>query len=443
MMDNFENLISNKDDNAIALQDYNEKITYGELKEKVYSLSNLLKEKSNLKHYRVLFSEKPSILLSLAYLSVVCSGGVAFFLPPNSENICDFIDEYEIDLVVTEQKLTNDYIVPLADFICLNFVFKKKRKRINVFDACTAFFTSGTLGKSKCVLLSQKNLCENVRAGASMIQYSSEDVHLNILPYHHAYGITCSLLTTLYSGGTLCFGESVATFFKDLKIFNPTFIQTVPMILQSLIAYAKNNEIKLNKILSGGAHTPPEIIQGFREIGVSVYSCYGMTECSPGIACNDGNINKDLSVGKLLQCNKVKFIDDEICLLGTNVMVGYFGCGRHKGWFATGDCGYIDSDGYLYLTGRKNGSIKLSNGEKLFPEQVEDVANKYAGIIESKATLKESGVFLEIYTGANTIDVMQLNDYLVKMLPFSVKIKKIVVVPNEFSKTSIMKIRRV
>lgn len=441
MIQSLNDLISNRDDNAIALKDYNIELNYGKLKKTVFDLSKLLQRKYNSRRYRVLFAEAPSILLSIAYLSVVSSGGLAFFSNPVDSNILDIAKKYEIDVVVTENDNLNGF-VSILDFINMNFTPNYTYKKINDFNACTAFFTSGTSGEAKCVLLSEKNLCENVIAGCSMLEYSPSDIHLNILPFYHAYGITCSLLAPLYSGGTLCFGESVATFFRDLNIFKPTFIQTVPMVLQTILAYSQNHKMSIYKILSGGANTPAELINAFRKIGIQVYSCYGMTECSPCISCNDGNISKDSSVGKLLSCNQIKFLDEEIFLCGTNIMLGYFGEEKQGDWFQTGDCGYMDKDGYLYLTGRKNGCVKLQNGEKLFPEQIENIANMFSGVVESRATLNYSSFILEIFVQENTVDLYSLENFIYKNLSVSIKLDKIIIVPHAFPRTSTMKIRR-
>ena len=423
----------------VAFKNENIVVSYGNLLNSVEMISRRLAEILCGKKGRFLFLENPSIELSIAYLSLVNAGALCFFLPPNSDNIEELEKKYEIDVVVSEEIKENR--ISLNQLLNLDFSFYYSNKNVDVYESCTAFFTSGTSGEPKCVLLSEKNLCSNVVAGCKELEYSSKDVHLCTLPFYHAYGITCTLLAPLYTGGTLCFGKSIATFFKDLKIFKPTFIQTVPMILKSMLAYQKNNFITVKKILSGGANTPKELIEEFRRLGVAVYSCYGMTECSPCISCNDNRPDKDCSVGRVLCCNNIKIIDDEILLNGTNIMIGYYGEERINGWFKTGDCGYLDDEGYLYLTGRKTGCFKLSNGEKVYLEEIENVVNKFPNIIESRASCTNDSIIIEIFALEQLI-TDKIKSFIESEFNHSIVIKKIIQVEKEFPKTSIMKIKR-
>lgn len=102
----------------------------------------------------------------------------------------------------------------------------------------------------------------------------------------------------------------------------------------------------------------------------------------------------------------------------------------------------MDKDGYLYLTGRKNGCVKLQNGEKLFPEQIENIANMFSGVVESRATLNYSSFILEIFVQENTVDLYSLENFIYKNLSVSIKLDKIIIVPHAFPRTSTMKIRR-
>ena len=432
-------LYSKNNPDSIAFKTYETDVTYGELISKIDIFTKKYKNLFYDKKIRILFLEHPSIDLSIAYLSLVNVGAVCFFLHPNIEEVDKYVEKYEIDIVISEKPTKTS--ITLNELLNSSFKFSIKTKRIEVYDACTAFFTSGTSGEPKCVLLSEKNFCTNVISGYKKIEYLQNDIHLCLLPFYHAYGITCSLLGPLYSGGLICFGKSIGTILSDINIFKPTFIQTVPMILRSLLAYQSSNPISIKKILSGGAYTPVELIDEFRKRGIAVYSCYGMTECSPCISCNDNKKDKDASVGKLLNCNDIMFVDDEIFLKGTNVMIGYFGEEKIKDWFPTGDCGYIDNDGYLYLTGRKNGCIKLANGEKIYPEEIEKIANKYPNVVESRLRYINQNILLEVFA----LEKLQVDDiklFVETELNHSIVIEKVIQVVNELPKTTTMKIRR-
>ena len=152
---------------------------------------------------------------------------------------------------------------------------------------------------------------------------------------------------------------------------------------------------QLKYIISGGAPLSPAVSKGFTDLGIEIYQGYGLTETSPVLAAeNKGHIRAG-SIGRPLPAVKVEFMDKdedgmgELCAKAPNVMIGYYNNEELTnevivdGWFHTGDLGYMDKDGYIFLTGRKKDMIVLKNGKKAFPEEIEILLNKIPGVMDS------------------------------------------------------------
>lgn len=258
---------------------------------------------------------------------------------------------------------------------------------------CAILFTSGTTGKSKGVMLSHKNLTDN--ALCMDVPYNGEnDVVMTVLPIHHAYCFTCDILQGLHIGVPVCINDSLMHLTKNLAAFKPTIMLLVPMIVESVYrqiqAAAKAKKIppqavaqavsggRLRIIFSGGAYLDPALAKAYQDLGIRLLQGYGMTECAPRIAANSENQNKDGSVGHLVKGCQVRIVDHEIWAKSDSVMLGYYQDPENTaetledGWLRTGDLGYLDEDGFLFLTGRKKNLIILSNGENVSPEELEN-----------------------------------------------------------------------
>jgi long-chain acyl-CoA synthetase len=156
---------------------------------------------------------------------------------------------------------------------------------------------------------------------------------------------------------------------------------------------------RLCKIISGGAPLNPNIAEKFEEFGITICEGYGITECSPLISVNPYYANKHGSVGTAVNCctvrinpegvNEQGYTEGEIEVKGDNVMLGYYKnpeataeAFTEDGWFRTGDVGYIDEDGYIYITGRKKSVIVLENGKNVFPEEIEEYLGNLSTVAE-------------------------------------------------------------
>ncbi|MDD5017718.1 MAG: AMP-binding protein [Eubacteriales bacterium] len=293
---------------------------------------------------------------------------------------------------------------------------------------CAILFTSGTTGKSKGVMLSHHNLASNATAAAGLIQYAQDDVLLSVLPIHHSYENMCGLFGSICFGAANAFCESIKILPACLALFRPTLMVLVPLYVETFYKriwegakkQGKEKKLKfgiflgnllaavgidirdkllhevraffggrLKTVICGGAYLNPELVKGFRSLGVMILQGYGITECSPIISANKRNRHKDTSVGWLASCCEVR-VDEmgEIQVRGDNVMKGYLDdeggtAAAFEGeWFKTGDIGHVGKDGFLYVTGRCKNLIVLKNGKNIMPDEIEYLLGKSTLIAE-------------------------------------------------------------
>ena len=299
-------------------------------------------------------------------------------------------------------------------------------------------FTSGTTGTSKCVMLSERNIVSTVNAAAETVDFSANDRTVSVLPIHHTYELAI-MITSLNYGMNIAINDSLKRVLKNFALFEPTGLILVPLFVTTMhkkiwdVAKKGGKEgiLKiltkishtlrelnfdfrkplfksvnkafgghLQKIICGGAPLNPEVADVFSEFGIDVYEGYGITECSPLIAVNPYFAPKRGSVGPTVpSCvaridvdhrNDKGFGEGEIQVKGSNVMLGYYKnpeataeAFTEDGWFCTGDIGYMDNDGYIFITGRKKFVIVLENGKNVFPEEIEEYIANQCSVAES------------------------------------------------------------
>jgi long-chain acyl-CoA synthetase len=186
-------------------------------------------------------------------------------------------------------------------------------------------------------------------------------------------------------------------------------------ILPKKLVAAKVFGGNLTTVFSGGAHLDPFYIDKFKEYGVDIYQGYGMSECSPVISSNTPLANKPGSVGKILKNASVKIENGEILVKSSSVMAGYYKMPDETketlegGWLHTGDKGYVDEDGYLFINGRVKNLIILSNGENISPEEIENKLSLYPLIDEVVVTGDGNGLTARIYPDQDLIIKKKMN----------------------------------
>ena len=295
-------------------------------------------------------------------------------------------------------------------------------------------FTSGTTSISKAVALSQSNICEDIYALAQMTDIRKDDTFLSFLPLHHTFESTCTFLYGTFSGITVAFCDGLKYVQKNLAEFKVTGFVCVPLMLEIMYKKIKkgieeqgktklvatiskisngllkmgidirrkvfkqildNLGGKLRILIAGGAAMSKDAIQGFLDLGINLLQGYGLTETSPVVAGENDKCKRCGSVGFPLPGINVK-IDNpdkdgigEIAVQAPTVMLEYVDNPEatnevlKDNWFYTGDLGYFDKDGFLFITGRKKDVIVLKNGKNIFPEEIEILINKLPYVSES------------------------------------------------------------
>ena len=292
-------------------------------------------------------------------------------------------------------------------------------------------FTSGTTSKSKAVMLSQKNIASNIYAMQKVEDIRSTDSNLAFLPMHHIFGSTC-LILMLACGVKTSFPDGLRYVAQNLKEYEVSIFVGVPLLVEAI--YNKvvkeidkqgktkliKNAIKISNfllkfhidirrkifkqlidqlggkmrfVISGGAPLDPKIQKGFIDLGIDMVQGYGLTETSPVIAAENMYKSRNGSIGVPMENVTVEIINKdengigELRVKGPNVMLGYYENEEETnkvlkdGWFYTGDLGYIDKDGFIFITGRQKNMIVLKNGKKIFPEEIETLVNRI-GLVE-------------------------------------------------------------
>ncbi|MCD7824613.1 MAG: AMP-binding protein [Clostridiaceae bacterium] len=339
-------------------------------------------------------------------------------------------------------------------------------------DIATIIFTSGTTGKSKGVMLTQNNLATNV----SSVDYWSEPgtVLLSVLPIHHAFCLVMDWLKGFSLGTTICINDSLLHMVRNMSVFKPEVMLMVPLMIETIYkrltaadpAIPKNILAEkvfggnLKIIFTGGAHLDPYYIDQFAEYGVDVLEGYGMSECSPVISSNTPKDHKAGSIGKPLSNVEVAFEDGEILVKGTSVMKGYYKMPEETaqtlkdGWLHTGDKGYMDEDGFLFINGRVKNLIILSNGENISPEEIENKIALGELVGEVIVTGENNGLTARIYPEQEAVAAKGLDEEAVrkelqefldqynKNQPTYRQITGLVVRKNPFIRSSTKKIKR-
>ena len=291
-------------------------------------------------------------------------------------------------------------------------------------------FTSGTTSKSKAVMLSQRNVAMDICIMKRVEGFDNTDVNLQFLPLHHMFG-SSGILIFLASGCANAFPDGLRYVQANMKEYKVSIFVGVPALIEAI--YKKldkgiaekgmtktvkalrkltnpfGQKVKrkvfksiidelggsLRVIISGAASLEYNIDKFFNEIGIRLVQGYGLTETAPVIAAENDRYKKKGSVGFPMNHIEVKIVDKdeqgigEIVAKGPITMLGYYENEEETnkvlkdGWFYTGDYGYIDREGYVFITGRKKNMIVLKNGKKIFPEEVEELINKIDLVKES------------------------------------------------------------
>ncbi len=413
------------------------------------------------------------------------------------------------DSVFSEKVITIDTLIEMGktalDEGCTDYI----NTELEMEKMSALLFTSGTTGTSKGVMLSHKNLTAATNASVLSMSYDDRNTFVSVLPPHHSYELTCGHLAIMDIGGQILINDSLKRVMKNFQSFKPNALMLVPLFVETMhkriweevrkkgmekqlrllmklnsamLTFRIDVRSKLFKqvigafggnlksIVCGGAPLSPDLIKDFYAFGITVLEGYGITECAPLVAVNSPGKVRFHSVGTpVYGCTvKIDKTDDEetgeILVKGDNVMLGYYKNPEataevftEDGWFRTGDIGYMDEDGYIFITGRKKNVIILSNGKNVFPEELEEHLASIPTILETVVLTRENEAGeqtitavvvpnMEMFTDKTKeeihADIKASVNNVNKTLPSFKQIRKIEVRYEPFERTTSKKIQR-
>ena len=348
-------------------------------------------------------------------------------------------------------------------------------KKIDVLRLSLLVFTSGTTGKGKGVMLSQRAILSDMADAIQYIDFSDKTV--GVLPPHHTFGSSVIITGHASIGAEVYISGGLKYITNELKAEKPGHLVLVPLYLETfyrkILANIKSQgkeklvfrmmkisnflrkigidlrkkffgQIRaafggeLKTVISGGAPLNKEIVDFFDGIGITTLNGYGITECAPIIAVNHSKKNRPGSVGPALLIDDVKLDnpnedgEGEILVKGSNVMLGYYkdedataAAIDTDGYFHTGDIGKFGPDGEIYITGRIKNLIILSNGKNVYPEEIENEFVSAPGVLDivvyegqSKRGLAYNTIVAEVYPDADYVSKNGIEDVKAHLQPY-------------------------
>lgn len=408
-------------------------------------------------------------------------------------------------IITIDKKIEGyDFVDDLIDMGKSMKTNKFLQLKIDPNKTCKMLFTSGTTGANKCVQLSQTNIVQNIHNYLDFYPYSKrEKTSMSILPFHHSTEVNTHVYPKLASGILVYVCDSIKNFWRYLKILKPNETTVVPMIANAIYKniYLNNPDKKtfekklrkhkflkhfgidksqkifakefeflggnLSNLNVGGAPLNSEVAKKLYEIGIIMRNGYGITECGPLVSINARIFEDAESMGPACPRLDIKLCNEnngigELCVRGKSVSCGYFEDQEatnlvfdDEGYFHTGDLVSVDSQGRLFLKGRSNNVIVLSNGKNVFPEEIEhkieetlpyikEVVVYDAEILIGKQLQNVlcAGVFIEDKNLYDREKLKQDFKNLNEQISTYKRIAYLDILEDEFEKTSSKKIKR-
>ena len=501
-------LKSSPDSNAFSFSQGKEVITKttNEFANDINSLGTFLLSKGHKRHHIAIIGEN-SYEWIVSFMAIVNGGNIA--VPVDKEysaaEISQLIQKSDCNAVIVSKgysDLVENIGLPIygmGDFSAFlsegqTLIENGNREfvdyEIRPEQLAAIFFTSGTTGSSKGVMLSHKNMAADINFACK--NFVLEGDTLAVLPFHHTFGLITAIFKVFHYGKCTHINKSLKRIKQDIAIAKPQTIFMVPLFVETfykqIIETAKNSgqlsklergvkisdlllklgiDIRrklfgtvlnafggnLEYIICGGAPLDVKYVKAFRSWGVSILNGYGITECSPVVSVNRNHYWRDGSVGQVLNGSDVIIADDgEVIVKGDNVMLGYYKDEQatsevlKDGRYHTGDLGKIDDDGFLFLTGRKKNLIILSNGENVSPEEIEARILRYDTVCETVVYEDGGQIVAEIFPTEEHIGDRAHFDSLIKQVnegqPKFKQVNTVRLRDSEFPKNTTKKIIR-
>ena len=556
----FYNSIKNYSDKEFILEKFDPKgkyteISYKKFGEDVIGFGTALSRKLNVgSDTRVLIISETTYDWYVSYMTMLCGNGIAIptdkELPDNElenvvrrskadiiiysnkkeesikkimENVPEvkyFINMYS-DESINGKIVGMEYLLEEGKALVKNGDDSYNKILIEPDEFKVLLFTSGTTSNSKGVMLSSRNLAENVNAVSAYVKLTPKDRMFSVLPLHHTYESTIGFIVPMANGCSIAVCEGLKHLVANLQETNPTLLLAVPLLIENLYKKINKNIKKAKKdtlvnsmmhitnalklvgvdikrkvfgeihqtlggnlriIVSAAAPIDAKIGKWLEDLGISFLQGYGLTETAPISALTPEFQPKIGSAGKPIFKAKVK-IDNpnekgegEVLINTPTLMLGYYEDKEAteeaidivdgERWFHSGDIGYLDKDGFIYITGRNKNVIVTQNGKNIYPEEIELMLSDVQEIKECMVYGKKAGEEKENKELIITVKVIpnyeeierlhgkELNEEEIreiiwnrikevnKKLTSYKAIKNLEIKHDEFEKTTTMKIKR-
>jgi long-chain acyl-CoA synthetase len=502
-----------------------QKWNYKELASRIISLANEIKSRNIAKGDRVAIYGHYNPEWVVAYLAIQFAGAIGVPLDNRltDREVNHFLNNSGSKILfASEDLLTREIEIstPLKMPDKISKIDGFSLPQLSLDDPALILYTSGTTGSPKGVVLTQKNLSSNVEMLRQTIDFNPTDVFYSLLPLNHVFSQTVNILCPFFIGSAVTLARSLKSkeIKEDCMKTRPTIFAVVPLVLEKFIKGIEKeisnlppvkkvlfgtlngigtllHKIKkgsgsflystirkktgldnLKLLVPGSAALPSWVSKRFEKWGFPLIQGYGLTETSPVVAVNPPQAPKNESVGLPLLGLDVKILNPgekgigEIAVKGDSVFKGFWKNEEATAevfegkWFKTGDMGYIDSDGYLYITGRKKSVIVTKGGKNIYPEEIESYLSESAlieeilvlyqtnpntGTKELVAVIYPNYEELDIYCEKHKIkekDPHKILTGLVKKLNKDLtdfkRIRRVKIRDEEFPKTTTRKIKR-
>ena len=424
--------------------------TYRDLYNETNLLANYFNSKYGVNKHIAIMGEN-SYNWIVMFIAIILSGNVVVIIDKDSDikKTKELLKTTDTKIIYYSEKYCNHVkeikFIKQLTMDSIESYLDEGAKKINKYKIdddkpAAIFFTSGTTGSNKAVVLTQKSMAADLY-GASSLYYPHGDV-VGFLPFHHAFGLITGIIMPIYYGKEVFINSSLKNILTDFQENKPAIVFVVPLFVETFYKQiwqtarkqhkekalrvglrVSNTLLKagidvrhkffkniheqfggnLKHMICGGAFLDKKYVKWFRSIGIDILNGYGITECSPVVSVNRNDFYRDGSIGVPCRGVEVDIIDNEICVKGDIVMKEYYKDKKatnsviYDGYFHTGDLGYIDKDGFIFINGRKKNIIILSNGENISPEPIENELLKDKAVCEVIVYSKDNKLVAMIY----------------------------------------------
>ena len=381
------NFITEKYGDQIALSDPDQTVRYSELADRVARRRQALRALNLPVHGNIGLFDVNSIAEVEWFLAVTTAGYAAVMLPASlsPEVLKNASYHYDLIAVIAGSSLAEKAQGLPVPVLSMDDMADTPADPVPAAqtDRAAIFFTGGTTGTPKGVVLSHRAILRGSHNGTFRPGSMFGQTSVAVLPLTHVFGTIFGVLAGLYSGSHVAVCGNMRNLFKEMARVKPTTMVAVPGMAEMMLSIARSSGPealggRLNLVICGAAPVPPRLHAGFMEFGVDVKGGYGMTETANLVSANYDMDEYPTSVGQQYPCQESRIVDGELQVRGDMLFDEYWKdeattkAAFDGDWLKTGDLARIDEKGYIYITGRIKNLILLPNGENVSPEEVEE-----------------------------------------------------------------------